>query len=155
MAAAEQERHPIVRKVLNVILGLMALSVILSYLFSGRMGEGVSDSFGNLYVNSSWKARGILPAKVEYLVVFTEFPLSQSRDVSGRWKIRFRNGKELDFVVADDELLWIDPNAEVRRVKLSLSKNLLERIDARRASAASVKFDSPEQFLQFVNDSGQ
>lgn len=155
MAAAEQERHPIVRKVLNVMIGLMALSVILSFLFTGGMGKGGSDSFGNLYVNSSWKARGILPAKVEHFVVFTEFPISQSHDSSGRWKIRFRNEKELELVAAEDELLWIDPNAEVRRVKLSISKNLLDKIDARRASAASVKFESPEQFLQFVNDSGQ
>ncbi|MCE9606862.1 MAG: hypothetical protein K8U03_18400 [Planctomycetia bacterium] len=154
MAAVQTERSPYFRTALNVIIGMMAISLLWSLLSSGGTGEAHYRSFGNLETKYAWRARGIFPAKAEYLFVLSDYPLDLEylRDLK-LWRVRFRNEKQFEFSAGDESLLWIDTEYGVRRLDVRPTKNLFDKIEARRAEAESHRFTSAEQFLEFVNKS--
>jgi hypothetical protein len=150
-AAPAAKKSSKVVLIVGVVVALLAVVAIRQLLFPGASGGSLGKLFGNVVVKHAWYERGFLPAKVEYLVVVSEVPVVDKSGYPDNWTIGFAGGKQYTVNIGSDQLTWVDAASGPKYHKLALTKDLLDKIEARSAAAGNQKFSSPEEFLKFVN----
>lgn len=114
-----------------VILAVIATSLALVVLWTGGGGGGGSFEAGNFYFDYSASRKGILPEKLDYLIISAGIPVaSQISFTNGVWhgSYRYRDGAVVEFPFNRGQTLWIGLDRKPVIVPSSISIKGLQRL---------------------------